>query len=161
MPPKRAKTYQKLAQHLGSDPAFCPALATAANRKLFVFEPGLNWKAKAQPLRCKARLASIPKITVTRRDIPYPPPNSLVADTLEIAKLWKNSNEKGKLADKRQKRPNLNHQLVLTILQDESVMLFDERHNLVGLVLRNFVLRPSVLDDMVAVGKESAETREA
>ena len=68
----------------------------------------------------------------------------------------------GKLADKRHRRPDLlvlNEQSVLTLGQDQSALLVDERGNLSGVVWQDFVPQPSVLADLVAVGKESAKTR--
>ncbi len=229
MAPKRNKTYNMLACHLGPDPAFCHILATAADksgrqavadalrhglqdlgrlptlpattalyrdflgychrnledlsspslisavldnaahskklrsdRKLFVFSLGLNWKAKAQHHRCAAKLATIPRLSIVRRTEPYPPPNSLIADSPETAALWAETHANQKLPDKRLKKLNLlilDQQLVMTIDEDQSQILVNESGHTSGVVWRNFVLQPSVLASIVATGKESADVR--
>ena len=132
------------------------------NRNLFVFTLGLNWKAKAQHDRREAAIAAIPRISVAQRTEPYPPLNSLVAESPEIYTLWEHSVKFGKQPDKRQGRPNillLKKHLVSTIGPGQSAFLVDEEGRLCGIVWRDFVSQPSVLEDLVAIGKESAETR--
>lgn len=68
-----------------------------------------------------------------------------------------------KLSDKRHHRPTLHmldeQQLVATIGENKSTILIDESGNICGVVWRNFVLHPSVLENMISIGKESAEMR--
>ncbi len=118
----------------------CPSLASAVldnaagskmlrtDRKLFVFSLGLNWKSEAQRHRREAKIATIPRISVTSRAGVYPPPNAIVADTPEIGEMWRKWIAFRKLKDGRheRRRPKLhilNEQLVTTLRQDQSAIL--------------------------------------
>jgi len=68
-----------------------------------------------------------------------------------------------KLSDKRHHRPKLlilgEQQLETTIMPNESAILINESGDICGVVWRDFVRQPSVLETMVSIGKESAEMR--
>ena len=90
----------------------CPSLASAildnaaglktlcTDRKLFVFSLGLNWKSEAQRHRRDAKIATIPRISVTSQAGVYPPPNAIVAGTPEIGEMWRKWITFRKLKDK-------------------------------------------------------------
>ena len=131
-------------------------------RNLYVFTLGLNWKVKGQQRQWNAALASIPKLTVRRLAHPYPPPNSLVADTPATANLWRAKVTSGKQPAKWHKRANLlilDEKLVKTISRNKSMIFVNDSGQPCGIVWRNFVPEPLALADLVAVGKESAKTR--
>ncbi|KIL56128.1 hypothetical protein M378DRAFT_17359 [Amanita muscaria Koide BX008] len=159
--------------HRHIDELPCPSLASAVldnaagskmlrtDRKLFVFSLGLNWKSEAQRHRQEAKITTIPQISVTCRARVYPPPNAIVADTQEIGAMWRKWVASRKLKDTRNKKRHpklhiLNEQLVTTLRQDQSAILVDESGAMSGVVWRDFVAQPSVLDSLVAIGKESA-----
>ena len=83
----------------------------------------------------------------------YPPLNSLVAELPEIYTLWEHSFKFGKQPDKQQGWPNillLKKLLVSRIGPGQVHFLVDEEGHLCGIVWLDFVLQPSVLDDLVA-----------
>ena len=162
--------------HRNIEELSCPSLASAVldnaagsktlrnDRKLFVFSLGLNWKSQAQRHRRDAKIATIPRISVTSRAGAYPPPNAIVADTPEIGEIWRKWIAFQKLKDKRNepRRPKLhilNEQLVMTLGPDQSAILVDENGEMCGVVWRNFVTQPPVLDSLVEIGKESAREK--
>jgi hypothetical protein len=78
--------------------------------------------------------------------------------------MWRKWIAFRKLKDKRNepRRPKLhilNEQLVTTLGLDQSAVLEDENGEMSGLVWRNFVTQPPVLDSLVEIGKESAKEK--
>ncbi|KAG6836575.1 hypothetical protein H0H93_006531 [Arthromyces matolae] len=107
--------------------------------RLYV-SPGLQIRMKA----------AIRTITVKTRVKGYPPYGTIIADTTTIYNLWYPHFVFGKQADSRLKRLPLDVldkcQLQLDIGPHESVLLKDDRGQLLAFVIRNFCPDRSLLD---------------
>lgn len=110
----------------------------------------------------------MPKVLVERLKVPYPPANLWMAETKEIADLWREEIRSRKLADNRVKsRENLrdigivDKDKVQLIVEEDQTRLYVDPHTdeLIGITFRDFTSDSKVLQWLDDRAKSSIRWR--